>query len=126
MEKLKKADPGRKLSPHFLEVELACRCCGRLLVQPELINKLELLRRLVGKPVLVNSGYRCPTHNRAVGGVVNSFHLRGKAADIRVPEMAVKEISPLAEKVGFDGIGLYPIQGIVHVDVRGYRARWGG
>lgn len=36
-------------------------------------------------PILINSGYRCPALNKAVGGVPNSQHLTGQAADIRIP-----------------------------------------
>ena len=43
---------------------------------------LDPLRREWGKPILVNSGYRCPALNKAVGGVASSQHLRGEAADI--------------------------------------------
>ena len=43
---------------------------------------LDPLRRAWGKPILVNSGYRCPALNKAVGGVASSQHLRGEAADI--------------------------------------------
>lgn len=43
---------------------------------------LDPLRRAWGKPILVNSGYRCPALNKAVGGKVSSQHLRGEAADI--------------------------------------------
>ncbi|MDE6464357.1 MAG: peptidase M15 [Muribaculaceae bacterium] len=43
---------------------------------------LDPLREAYGKPVKVNSGYRCPKLNRAVGGVATSHHLRGMAADI--------------------------------------------
>lgn len=39
-------------------------------------------RNLVGSPVYVNSGYRCPELNRRVGGVSNSYHLKGRAADL--------------------------------------------
>ena len=45
-------------------------------------NVLDPLRELYGKPVYISSGYRCPRLNKAVGGVVNSQHLRGEAADI--------------------------------------------
>ncbi|AEF94487.1 Peptidase M15A [Desulfotomaculum nigrificans CO-1-SRB] len=124
MEQAKKAKPEQRITPHFTEGELACRCCGRLLVQSELVHKLETLRQLVKKPVLVNSGYRCPAHNRAVGGAVNSYHLKGMAADIHVPGLAVVELSRLAEQAGFNGIGTYPKQSFLHVDVRGNRARW--
>lgn len=45
-------------------------------------NVLDPLREAWGKPLTVNSGYRCPTLNRAVGGAASSHHLRGMAADI--------------------------------------------
>lgn len=43
---------------------------------------LDPLREAWGKPIRVNSGYRCPKLNKAVGGVSNSQHLKGEAADI--------------------------------------------
>ena len=43
---------------------------------------LDPLREAYGKPIYVNSGYRCPALNRAVGGVAHSQHLTGEAADI--------------------------------------------
>lgn len=43
---------------------------------------LDPARERYGKPVCVNSGYRCARHNAAVGGVVGSQHTRGEAADI--------------------------------------------
>lgn len=45
-------------------------------------NVLDPLREMYGKPVRVTSGYRCPKLNRLVGGVVNSHHTYGYAADI--------------------------------------------
>ena len=48
---------------------------------------LEPLRRRVGR-VIVTSGYRCKELNKAVGGVWNSQHLKGEAADIFVPDTA--------------------------------------
>lgn len=46
-------------------------------------NVLDPLREAWGKPIVVNSGYRCPKLNRAVGGVARSQHTKGEAADIR-------------------------------------------
>lgn len=46
-------------------------------------NILDPLRELYGKPIVVNSGYRCPKLNKAVGGARNSQHLIGQASDIR-------------------------------------------
>ena len=46
-------------------------------------NVLDPLREAWGRPIVVNSGYRCPKLNRAVGGVARSQHIKGEAADIR-------------------------------------------
>ena len=51
-------------------------------------NVLEPLRQHFGQPVVISSGYRCPTLNRAVGGAKTSQHMTGEAADIRVPDSA--------------------------------------
>lgn len=45
-------------------------------------NLLDPLREAYGAPIYVNSGYRCPALNRAVGGAAGSQHLTGEAADI--------------------------------------------
>lgn len=48
-----------------------------------LINKvLDPVRRRWGKPIAVNSGFRCPVLNKAVGGAAGSQHMKGEAADI--------------------------------------------
>ena len=56
---------------------------------PEIINLvylaayvLEPLREAMGEPIKIGSGYRCPALNRAVGGVANSQHTKGQAADL--------------------------------------------
>lgn len=43
---------------------------------------LDLLRESYGKPIRVNSGFRCPELNKAVGGATSSSHMKGQAADI--------------------------------------------
>lgn len=45
---------------------------------------LQPLRNIYGKPIVITSGYRCAALNKLVGGVANSYHLQGNAADIRV------------------------------------------
>ena len=45
---------------------------------------LEPLRVAMGKPIRISSGYRCEKLNKAVGGVYNSQHLKGQAADIDI------------------------------------------
>lgn len=118
---------GKQLSPHFNEDEFRCRHCRQLPADgmaPELITKLEVLRAMVGKPLIITSGYRCPTHNKAVGGAAKSQHVLGTAADISARGIGVDELARTAERVGFGGMGLYHRQNFVHVDVRPGRARW--
>lgn len=47
-----------------------------------IVNVLDPVRKLYGKPVYVNSGFRCATLNELIGGARNSQHMEGKAADI--------------------------------------------
>lgn len=47
------------------------------------VNCLDPVRTIYGKPIIVTSGYRCPELNAAVGGVANSQHTTGNAADIK-------------------------------------------
>ena len=86
------------LSPHFSLQELtASDTAAKLNINnsppvPVLMNLsilasgLEQIRSLLGYPVHVNSGYRCPELNKTVGGVPDSAHLSGFAADIVCPQ----------------------------------------
>ena len=51
---------------------------------------LQPLRDAYGKPIIVSSGYRSPALNKAVGGVPNSQHQYGQAADIQAPRKCPK------------------------------------
>jgi uncharacterized protein YcbK (DUF882 family) len=51
-------------------------------------NVLDPLREAWGGPITVNSGYRCPALNRAVGGSPTSHHVKGMAADLTVGSRA--------------------------------------
>jgi uncharacterized protein YcbK (DUF882 family) len=90
----------------------------------ELLKLLDKIRETVAKPVAISCAYRCPQHNKEVGGVPNSFHQQGVAADIYVDGMSVEELATVAEKCGADGIGRYYKKHFVHVDKRGYKGRW--
>jgi len=114
------------LTPHFSRIELACHCCGRLQLDPRLLEGLEALRLAAGCPVIINAGYRCPRHNQEVGGVANSEHTRGLAADIRLPGLSLQQMYDLAREIpqfAEGGIGAYD-GNFLHVDVRDHRARW--
>jgi uncharacterized protein YcbK (DUF882 family) len=108
------------LSEHFDRSEFACHHCGRLdFVSCELVAGLEELRSIVGRPIVIVSGYRCRVHNRAVGGAARSQHVLGRAADLQ-PRIATPE---QAKRAGFKGIGTRG-PWVVHVDVRGAPATW--
>lgn len=68
------------------------------------INVLQPLRDMLSEPLIINSGYRCKQLNSAVGGVKNSQHLTGEAADIHCPsaEYADKLMKIIRENFDFD------------------------
>ena len=73
---------------------------------------LDPARERLGKPITVNSGFRCPLHNSRVGGVANSQHMRGEAADICCCDN--KRLAEIIEANGkFDQLIFYPT--FVHV-----------
>ena len=67
----------------------------------KLADYLDVIREKVGEPIIISSGYRCPMLNKAVGGVVNSQHQKGLAADLVCANMTKLE-SVLRETGGFD------------------------
>lgn len=91
----------------------------------ELCEKiLEPLRVSIGKPIIVNSGYRGPKTNKAVGGSKTSAHLYGYAADIVCPSYGnAREFCKYVEKwlkdnnVAFDQL-IYEFNSWVHIGVR--------
>jgi hypothetical protein len=114
------------LSPHFSKAEFACRCCGELKIKMRLIDALEKLRSLAGKAILIHDGYRCSSHNQQVGGVTDSEHTQGMAADVEIPGLSLQEMYELALQVpefAHGGVGVYD-GGFIHVDVRLHASRW--
>ena len=107
---------------YFSDAELTCHCCGTYPTEgmdSNLLDLLDEIRETVGGPVNLSCAYRCPAHNAEVGGVVNSQHVLGTAADVIVPDgWTVDELADLAVRLGADGVGRYYDAGFVHVDVR--------
>ena len=117
------------VSRNFREHELACPCCGKYIHNQRLILSLEKLRRLAGNvPVSITSGTRCRDYNDSVGGVDQSRHLTGEAADVVVQGLHPEEIHTLIsaiEPFSHGGVGTY--SSFTHLDVRyGGPARWHG
>lgn len=107
------------LSFHFSTEELKCKCgCGKFIFDSKLIGGMEFLRARFMRPEHVLSGTRCESHNANVGGVGDSQHLYGKAADIYFDDIPVDSIAQAARQAGFIRIGIYYKSNppFVHVD----------
>lgn len=106
------------VSEHFSVNELACHHCGVQGVKKAMIDFLEDLRNEIGEPLYITSGYRCPTHNERVGGVLNSQHTKGLAADCYAETLGVYELAAIGRRLGADAAVPYPDQQFVHFDIR--------
>lgn len=114
-----------QLSANFKSTEFDChgnKCCSTTIIDLELIKFLQKIRDHFGTTVTINSGYRCPTHNKNIGGASQSYHMQGKAADIVVKGYAPKEVAQYAESLGMKGIGVYKT--FTHVDTRPSKYYW--
>lgn len=109
---------------HFSPQELACRGTGQLMVHKPSMNKLEMLRKLLGRPMILNSAYRSKSHNTRVGGARNSYHLKAMAFDCRMDNHDPYEFEQAARRVGFTGFGFYKRQNFIHFDT-GPARQWG-
>ena len=113
------------IAPYFNLSEFSCPCCKRVMLHPKLLAKLVELRNVLERPVYINSGYRCFEYNQKVGGVANSYHCIGLAADIKVKGINLIELLDYAEEIDFTGIGFYEKKNFLHLDVRPTkRTRW--
>jgi len=124
-----------KLTENFSLAEFKCKSGAVtpneiVLKLTELAEQLQILRDHTQKPIRINSGYRSPEHNASIGGVRNSQHTQGTAADIVVIGQSPQETREVIEKLIASGkmkeggIGSY--DSFTHYDIRGYRARWEG
>lgn len=108
------------LSTNFKRSEFACKgeaCCGHSApISNDLIVALEAYRRSMGaKPITINSGFRCLTHNRLVGSQDTSQHTKGNACDISSKWHDIDEMA-IQAKHFFNKVIKY--KSFIHVDVR--------
>ena len=114
----------------FTQDEFRCQCGGRYCdgfpVEPqeELVRTVDEIRRRLGIPVTIGSGIRCSQHNANVGGVANSRHQYGDAADLYSAE-SPEWMAAIAEDIlgNTGGLGIYSWG--IHVDT-GKFSRWRG
>ena len=118
---------------YFTRAEFKCKCGGRFCngypveIDMNMVKIADQIRAKIGKPITVNSGLRCKTHNSNVGGVSNSQHFLGKAADLGCPiGCTPAQMASIAEEIMGDtgGIGTYSWG--IHIDTRSTKSRWKG
>lgn len=120
-----KKDGDTYICKNFKVKEFACKDgSDTVLIDGELAELLQKIREHFGAAVTINSAYRNAAYNKKVGGVSNSQHVKGTAADIVVKGVEPKTVAQYAEHImpGKGGIGLY--SAFTHVDVRANRSRW--
>lgn len=125
----KAKDGGKKLSTNFAVKEFACKDgSDAVLVAPRLVMVLQSLRSHFCAAVTINSGYRTPQYNARVGGVTDSQHCYGTAADISVRGQTPAAVAAYARQLMPDwgGVGVYSQKGFTHIDVREAKADWNG
>jgi zinc D-Ala-D-Ala carboxypeptidase len=96
--------------------EFKCPCgCGQNEMLSEFMDKLAAARFYANIPFVINSGFRCPSHNKAVGGTIYSSHMAGRAADINVPNSRARfKILESLVRAGFTRVGVG--ENFIHVD----------
>ena len=108
---------------HFKNHELQCHCgCGENRMDPDFMEKLEVLREKVDFPMFLSSAYRCPSHNAEVSTSGKTGpHTQGKAVDVRISGDKAFELLKHALALGFHGVGISQTgawaQRFIHLDM---------
>ncbi len=90
---------------NFTADEFRCRCgCGRADMDSYFMARLQGVRDTYGRPMPINSGFRCPEYDRAIGGA--GVHPKGHAGDIAVSGEGVYHLQRAAYLAGMRGIGV--------------------
>jgi uncharacterized protein YcbK (DUF882 family) len=92
-------------------------------IDPALLDLVHRLRCVMecDQPVHVISGYRSPATNallakRSRGVAKNSYHVKGMAIDLRLPDRRLKDVRAAALALAGGGVGYYPKSDFVHMD----------
>ena len=100
---------------YFKLSEFKCRCCGSTIMKEDFLRKLDRARGIAKIPFTVLSGYRCEKHNKAIGALPTSSHIKGCAADIHCVDSADRyRIMISCMACGIKRIGIY--RTFIHVD----------
>jgi len=87
------------------------------------VKVLQPLREIVRVPVIISSGYRCPSVNAVIGGYYNSQHLEGKAADFLIPSLTlIESFNDVYKNLPFDQL-IFEFGRWIHVSYNGAENR---
>ena len=117
------------LSGNFSRAEFKCQCnkCDYDTVDAELIQVLQGLRDYYLAPIKITSGNRCPEHNANIGSTAtNSYHIRGRAADIQVKGVDPQVVQDYLLALYPDSFGIGCYASFTHIDTRTKKGRWNG
>ncbi len=89
---------------NFSDQELRCSCCGENLMDEGFLARLQTVRNKFGKAMRLSSAYRCPEHDKAVGGA--GPHQTGHAVDVLVSGSDGLQLVNIAVDCGMQGIGI--------------------
>ena len=92
-------------------------------IDPMTLDLMAAISRKVDakQPFEIISGYRSPQTNRSLRGnskgvAKNSYHMQGKAVDLRLPGVPLKKVRKAALELRMGGVGYYSKSGFVHID----------
>jgi uncharacterized protein YcbK (DUF882 family) len=116
-----------RLAPNIRLSELLCNDgSNETIYYQEDIEKLQMIRdyfnkgRIVERVLTIASAYRTLSYNTRIGGDDNSFHMIGRAYDIKIAGVSPALVGYIAYKMGFQGVGIYKsgTANFTHVDSR--------
>ena len=113
------------ITAHLKQYELDCHCdsplCRVTLFHTKIGELFEVFRSEIGRPLIINSAFRCPHHNAGLkNSSTKSYHQAGMALDIKKPDrLDFVKFVQLAAPI-FPCMIHYEIEQFIHVDVRGF------
>lgn len=117
-----------RISEHISALEYSCRCCSSFPpswiggepteAHKRLFTDFEEIRQAWGKPIVINSGYRCIKHNQEVGGEPCSIHIAGLALDLSPfnDERAEDLLNIILKMKPYLRVGYYQKKNFLHID----------
>ena len=125
---MKKIDDVR-ISKYMWRSESMCqcdRCSEAVVINPKLLSILDEVREFFGYPLVSHCMVRCIEHNQEEGGTENSRHLpkHADACDFHIQTVEHSLVYAYLTAQYGDEIGVHEYSWGIHLDTRGYRARW--